>query len=251
MWYIGQFSLPPGASQGSSTLILGFFSAETLGLLIVMFGAFLMYKGIIGWKTGGQPGSIQAMFADSLASPGDLRVGVLSGIAYCLVYLFVSATLVFRPLVDFAAAYGIRGSELNAVVCCGAPGAIPTVVGYQAQAHLGVQLVPFNLLLATVVPLLVGFNSAVASHSLRNKAVRRNFGLVGSFGALVGLFTGCPTCAALSLASAAGGIGASAFALALAPFQGLFVVVSIPVLLASPVIIASKANRAMLASCPV
>jgi hypothetical protein len=117
MWFIGQSSLPPDAGKGSSALILGFFSAETLGLIIVIFGAFLMYKGIIGWKTLSNSGSVRAMFADSLATPRDLRVGVLFGIAYGFVYLFFSATLVFQPLVDFAAAYGIRGSELNAVVC--------------------------------------------------------------------------------------------------------------------------------------
>lgn len=250
-WYIRQFSLLYGVAQVSLGLILGFFSVETLGLFAVILGAFLMYKGVAGWKTGGQPGTVRALLADSVASHRDLRIGILAGLAYGFVYLFVSGTLVFQPLVDFATAYGVSGSALSSAVCCGAPGATPTVVGYQAQSHLGVQLVPFNLFLAVVVPILVGFNTSVAVHSLRYRPVRGNFGLVGSFGALVGLFTGCPTCAALSLASAAGGIGASTLALALAPYQILFVVVSIPVLVVSPLIMASNANRAMLASCPV
>lgn len=249
IWFMGQSSLTI-ASQSYFGAVLRFFSAEALELLLVLFGALLMYKGALGWRTSGESGSIRGMLSDSLASRKDLRIGVVCGIAYGIVYVLVSGTVVFQPLVDFATAYGVNGLALNAVVCCGSVGSTPTIIGYVAQAHFGLQLLPFDLLFAVVIPILVGLNAAVASHSLRSRAVRGNVGLVGSLGALVGVFTGCPTCAGLSLVSAAGGLGASTFAIALAPYQMLFVVVSIPVLVASPLVIAYSANRAI-ASCLV
>ncbi len=116
---------------------------------------------------------------------------------------------------------------------------------------MALQVLPLDLLFAVVVPLLVGLNVAVASHAVRNKDVRGNVGWMGSIGVLTGLFTGCPTCAGLFLAGAVGGLGATSLAIALAPYQMLFILLSVPLLAASPLIIAYNAKRAMRAACLV
>jgi hypothetical protein len=131
-------------------------------------------------------------------------------------------------------------------------GTVPALIVYLApQAHLALQILPLDVLFAFVVPLLVGLNVTVAVHAVRNKDVRANVGWVSSVGILAGLFTGCPTCAGLFLASAFGGLGATSLAVALAPYQMLFVIVSIPLLALSPLLIEFNARRARRAACPV
>ena len=71
-----------------------------------------------------------------------------------------------------------------------------------------------------------------------------------SLAAVVGLFTACPTCAGLFLASSVGGIGTT-LAVALAPYQLLFIAVTVPVLLLGPLFTALSVKRTYEASCSV
>ncbi|MDE1858443.1 MAG: hypothetical protein KGI26_05210, partial [Thaumarchaeota archaeon] len=52
-------------------------------------------------------------------------------------------------------------------------------------------------------------------------------------------------------AGAVGGLGATSLAVALAPYQMLFVALSIPVLIASPLVVATYAGKASVAACAV
>jgi len=63
-------------------------------------------------------------------------------------------------------------------------------------------------------------------------------------GAAVGLFTACPTCAGFFLAESIGGIGATTLAVALTPYQALFIAVSIPLLVAMPFFFAIRLRKA-------
>jgi hypothetical protein len=62
-------------------------------------------------------------------------------------------------------------------------------------------------------------------------------------GAAVGLFTACPTCAGFFLAESVGGIGATTLAVALAPYQAIFIVVSIPLLILMPFFFAMRVRK--------
>lgn len=250
-WYLGQYYL--GVSSGPTALgiVLRYYGIEVLEICVALAGAFVMYGALRDWRSGPCPESIRGILADSLASRRDLKIGAVAAIAYGIAYLFLSSMIVFQPLVNFAAE-GISGTGWNAITCCGAPGTVPAIIVILSpQAHLGMQILPLDLLFAVMVPLLVGFNMTVAAHAITNKIVRSKVGLIGSVGVLAGLFTGCPTCAGLFLASAIGGFGGSTLAVALAPYQMFFVVVSIPILVASPMIIAHNAKRAIREACPV
>ncbi|MDG7022257.1 MAG: hypothetical protein JRN07_02535, partial [Nitrososphaerota archaeon] len=59
-------------------------------------------------------------------------------------------------------------------------------------------------------------------------------------GAAVGLFTACPTFAGFFLAESIGGLGATTLAVALAPYQALFIGVSIPLLVVMPFFFAAR-----------
>ncbi|HUI23762.1 MAG TPA: hypothetical protein VLY82_05155 [Nitrososphaerales archaeon] len=251
-WYYGQNLYAFYDQQSVLALVRNYYLAEALAICVVIAGAYLTYVGQKAWKSIDDHDSVRFMLADAVSSSRDLKLGAAAGIAYAAVYLFVSSIIIFQPGVNSGAWSGLSALTWNAAACCGSVGTVPSLVVYLApQAHLALQILPLDALFAVVVPLLVGFNVTVAAHAVRNKEVRRNVGWVSTVGILAGLFTGCPTCAGLFLASAFGGIGATSLAVALAPYQMLFVVVSIPLLAVSPLLISINARRAVRAACPV
>jgi len=251
-WYFSQDSIALYAQQSISSLVFRYYLAEVLAILVVIVGAYLVYQGITSETGGIEVDSIRAILAGAITSRKDFYIGILAAIVYAAIYLIVSSVVVFQPSVNFGATYGVTSPSWTAAACCGAAGTVPALIVYLSpQAHLALQVLPLDLLFAVVVPLLVGLNATVASHAIRNKDVRGNVGWMSSIGILAGLFTGCPTCAGLFLAGAVGGLGATSLAVALAPYQVLFILVSIPLLAASPLIIAYNAKRAMRAACPV
>ena len=251
-WYSGQNLYGIYDQQSILGLVQRYYAAEALAICVVLAGAWLTYGGIKVWKAVDNPDSVRFMLADSLSSLKDLRIGFAAAIGYAVVYLFVSGMIVFQPGVNSGAWIGFSPLSWNVAACCGSVGTVPALIFYLApQAHLALQILPIDALFAVVVPILVGFNVTVAAHSVRNKFVRGNVGWISALGILTGLFTGCPTCAGLFLASAFGGLGATSLAVALAPYQMLFVVVSIPLLAASPFVITANARRAVRASCPL
>jgi hypothetical protein len=251
-WYYSQQYLAIFDQKALLGLVLRYYIFEGLAIATLAGGALLIYKGMVSSTGGLGSDSIRSMLAEALKSRRDIKIGIAAAVIYGLVYLFVSSMVVYQPTVNFAAAYGITGTTWNAAACCGAPGTVPALIVYLIpQAHLALQILPLDALFAVLVPVLVGLNVAVASHSIRNKVLRGNTGWLGSIGLLAGLFTGCPTCAGLFLAGAVGGFGATTLAVALAPYQLLFVVLSIPLLLASPLIVASYSRKAMRAACAI
>ena len=251
-WYLGQQNIALYAQASISSLVLRYYLAEVLAIGVVVVGAYLVYQGIRSEAGGPEIDSIRAILADAIATRRDFYVGVAAALTYAAIYLVVSSVVVFQPSVDFGATYGVTSPTWTTAACCGAAGTVPTLIVYLSpQAHLALQVLPLDLLFAVVVPLLVGLNATVASHAVRNKDVRANVGWMSSIGVLASLFTGCPTCAGLFLAGAVGGLGATSLAIALAPYQMLFILVSIPLLAASPLIISYNARRAMRAACPI
>jgi len=251
-WYYGQNLYALHDQQSILSLVEGYYTVEALAICAVIVGAYLTYRGMKQWKSMDKPDSIRFILADSLASRRDLRIGMVAGGLYASIYLFVSGIVIFQPGVNSGAWSGLSSLSWNAAACCGSVGTVPAVIVYLApQAHLALQMVPLDALFAVVVPLLVGFNVAVAVHAVRNRDVRENARWVSTIGVLVGLFTGCPTCAGLFLAGVFGGVGATSLAVALAPYQMLFVVISIPLLALSPLLIAHNARRALRTACPI
>jgi len=251
-WYYGQQYFAVSDQQSILSLVLRYYLVEALAICVSVIGAYLMYRGLRLGNAASGSDSIRGILAEALGSPSDLKIGALAAILYGVAYLLVSSILVYQPSVNFLTNYGVSSPSWNAAACCGSPGTVPVLIVYiSPQAHLALQVLPLDALFAVIVPLLVGLNVTVAAHALRNRVLRANAGWLGSVGVLTGLFTGCPTCAGLFLAGAVGGIGATGLAVALAPYQILFVVLSIPLLVASPMIIAYNAKRAIRAACRI
>lgn len=161
------------------------------------------------------------------------RCFVLSAVLYGLFYSVITSMLVYQPTVDFAQAYGAQVPSVQVTPVQAAPLFTPVVTVYVVN-HLGLLLIPLTLILLSTTSVLVGLNFALAAFAFDSRVKGAGRGWVGGIGAVVGLFTGCPTCAGLFFANFLGGTGAVSFAALLGYYQPAFILLSIPVLLLAP-----------------
>jgi hypothetical protein len=233
-----------------AAMVLGFYLAQGLSTLLVVLGLYQVYR-ILLTRRGRESPTISSVMGEALGSNRAFRAGAVIAVVYGFVYAVFSSLITFQPTVDFAKVYGVSTPGWLYFTCCGDTGTVPKLVVYLSPAlHLGMVLVPLTLLFVFVVPLLVGFNVALSYYALRQASFPMSGRWLVSSGAVVGLFTACPTCAGLFLASSVGGIGTT-LAVALAPYQLLFIAVTIPVLLLGPLFTALSVKRSYEASCRV
>ena len=248
-WSADQGTLVFTSGQSASQAVVKFFASEFLTALMVVAGIYLVYRAAKTIEKG--QASILSVISEAFSSKSTMRAAVIIGVAYAVAFSLLSGTLVYQPTVDFAKVYGVSKPTFAAAVCCGDLGSVPELNVYVSPAsHLGVQFLPLSLLMLVLVPALVTLNSAVAIHSLRQKAMRTGRWIT-SLGAFAGLWSGCPTCAGYFLLSAVGGLGVSAFTFVLDPYQIAFVMISIPLLVASPFLTAYGVKRALTSKCAV
>jgi hypothetical protein len=159
---------------------------------------------------------------------------------YGTVFSLASGTLVYQPGVDFEEHYGVQIPSAFISPCCGDMGYMPTILVYLTH-HVGLQIIPINLVLQIVVSYLVALNTTLAVVAYRVSKGARG---AGTLGAITGLFVACPTCAGAASSIFLGAAGGIALSVALVQMQTLFIAVSIPVLLATPFLLARR-----MASC--
>ncbi len=102
--------------------------------------------------------------------------------------------------------------------------------------HLGLLFVPINLVLLFLLSWLVGLNASFAAIAFRFRTKNVGLGWFGGIGAFIGLFSSCPTCAGLAIIALLGGTGTLSAAFFLGPLQTLFVSLSIPILVGTPIL---------------
>ena len=178
------------------------------------------------------------------------RYFFLSTLLYGLFYAFVTSIIVYQPTVDFVQAYRASFPSVLIGACCGPPLYTPTLTVYVVN-HLGLLIIPLTVLLLVVVSVLVGLNFALAAFAFSNRVRSTGRSWVGGLGAVVGLFTGCPTCAGLFFANIVGGAGAVSLAAALSYYQPVFIALSIPVLVATPFLISRSLSKVIKEGCVV
>jgi hypothetical protein len=234
--------------KNPSQLVLDFYLAQALSTVLVVVGLYQLYRLVLATKSDATP-SILSVMKDAFSSKKAVRVGIAVGVAYAILYAFASSLIVYQPNVDFATTYAVTKASL-AYFTEGATGAAPQMYVYLPSQHLGMQLLPLSLLFFFLVPILVGFNVVLSFYALRLSSFPQSGRWLATSGAVFGLFTACPTCAGLFLAGSIGGVGTT-LAVALAPFQLLFVAITLPVLLFGPLITALSVKRSYEASCRV
>jgi len=164
------------------------------------------------------------------------KIFVATFISYGIFFAFTSGMIVYQPDVVFSYHYNaiIPSAHLNS--CCGEPGYMPEIIVYLSE-HVGLQIIPINLVLVVVVSYLVGLNTSLAINAI---SITKKSGGLSSIGAITGLFVACPTCVSTFFAIFIGSTTAVAFTVLLTHLQTLFIGITIPILLLTPIIIAKK-----------
>ena len=133
--------------------------------------------------------------------------------------------MVYQPEINFITHYGATIPSGFIAPCCDDPGYMPKIIIYLTE-HVGLQIIPINLILQIIVSYLVAVNSSIAISAYTMSKKGRS---MGSIGAATGLFIACPTCAGTFLSifiGTASGIGLSVL---LTQLQTVFIGLSIPI----------------------
>jgi len=179
---------------------------------------------------------ILSIIATATLNKKSRRIFILTFIGYGIFFSLTSGMLVYQPEVMFSHHYNAEIPSAHITPCCGEPGYMPKIIVYLTE-HIGLQIVPINLFLQMVVSYLVGLNTALAVSAFT--FFKKGSGFSG-IGAITGLFIACPTCVGAFSSIFIGSASAIAFTIAVSQMQTLFILITIPVLLTTPLIMAKK-----------
>ena len=227
-----------------------------LALSLTIIGSCLLIYGatnaLTSWSDGGRPeksSSIASILATVFSMSRYSRLLLVTSLAYAIFYAFASGIIVFQGALNFSEIYHVATPSMAVATCCGPVGETPEAVVYVTQ-HLGLVLIPINLVLLFTLSWLVGLNASFAAFSLRFRTNNLGLGWLGGISAFIGLFTSCPTCAGLAIIALLGGTGSLSAAFFLGPLQTLFVGISIPILVATPIMSARSLHNLETRACP-
>jgi hypothetical protein len=233
-------------------LAWGMLALTAASMASMAYGAYVIFRSeYIRTALGPTNNSLISYITRAFSDRNYWKIMIVAAISYGIFFGFLSQILVYRADVSFTER-GIEVPSLDLIPCCAAPGYMPMVTLYLTD-HFLILIIPLNVILATIVSLLVGFNVALSIFAFRlKKSLQTKTSLAAGIGATSGLFVGCPTCAG-SLISALLGIGIAGAggtsASVLAPFQTLFIAASIPALVVAPFLTARSIKSA--SSCNI
>jgi hypothetical protein len=171
-----------------------------------------------------------------------------ASIGYGIFYAVVSSMIIYRP--DNISNFSGVAIPSVIVMSYGPIGYVPTMAAYFSE-HIGLLVIPINLLVTFVVSTLVGFNTVLSVYAFANrpkKSITTSSGtssILSALGATTSLFAACPTCASFYIFNIMAGSLASTVAAFAVVYYILFVAISIPLLLVTPFITALSIRRIM------
>src|SRR5918996_4269513 len=207
-----------------------------LSIPICIYGIYLTLKAEISraYSSGSPLGSY---LIGTFTNIKYWRIMVISSVLYWIGFAFLSQILLYEPNMPISEGDGIVTPSLLVTPCCNLPGYVP-MLSVNLTEYFTILIIPVNFALSIAISALVGFNlSLMVSFSSISRSQNNNkkLSVVSGIGITAGLFVGCPTCAG-SLISLFVGFGSGVAVVALAPFQTLFLLISILALVISPFI---------------
>ena len=224
--------ITPSAIDSIQRIAFGFYITMIVAFGGIAFGMLRYHKG----KVQDNGKDLSTIIALVTWNSKSRKIFVTVFIGYGIFFSLISGTLVYQPEVNFAIHYGATIPSGFIAPCCDGPGYMPKIIIYLTE-HVGLQIIPINLVLQIIVSYLVGLNAAIAISAYTISKKGRGMSGVG---AITGLFIACPTCAGTFFSifiGTASGIGLS---ILLTQLQTLFIALSIPVLILTPYIMAKK-----------
>ena len=232
---IDDFSVTTDSIQAIERLAIGFYI-----ILLMSFGA--IGYGIYRYhyrKSVENTNSILAIIAKTTLNSQSKKIFAVTFVTYGIFFSLTAGLIVYQPDVTFSHHYDAVVPSAHMNVCCGEPGYMPTIIVYITE-HVGLQIIPINIVLVIIVSYLVGLNTALAVRAI---SITKKSGGLTSIGAVTGLFVACPTCVSAFFALFIGSTSAITFTVILTQLQTLFVGITIPILLLTPILIAKKIQK--------
>jgi len=218
------------------------------GICLTLVGATRFFMRSLSQKRETTPSQTVMVLSLALNEKLSFRAFILASLIYGVFFAFVSSFLVFQPLGRFSETNGVSIPSTLPIICCGPLGQMPQFVVYLTQ-QFAILVVPVNLILLFAVSWLVGLNAAIASYAYKHRSSSVGSHWMGGLGAIVALFTACPTCAGFFLLTMLGFTGAVTFALTLSSLQSLFIAVGLPLLVIAPIVTAQRIPKGWMISC--
>jgi len=232
---IDDFSITTDSIQAIERLAIGFYVILLMSFGTIGYGIYRYHQRKAIENTNG----ILAIIAKTTMNSKSRKIFVATFIAYGMFFSLTAGLIVYQPDMIFSHHYDavVPSAHMNA--CCGEPGYMPTIIVYITE-HVGLQIIPINLVLVVVVSYLVSLNTALAIKAI---SITKKSGGLTSIGATTGLFVACPTCVSAFFAIFIGSSSAVTFTVILTQLQTLFVGITIPILLLTPILIAKKMQK--------
>jgi len=228
--------ITPSALNSIQRIAYGFYITLVAAFGAIAIGMYRYHKE----KVENKGHDLSTIIAIATWNSKSRKIFVATFIGYGIFFSLVSGTLVYQPEVNFAIHYGATIPSGFIAPCCDSPGYMPKIIVYLTE-HVGLQIIPINLLLQVIVSYLVGLNASIAVSAY---TISKKGSGISSIGAATGLFIACPTCAGTFLSIFIGTASGIALSIALTQMQTLFIAISIPVLLATPYLMAKKLRNA-------
>lgn len=229
---LGNSEVTPAALAALERLGIAFYVMMVLALGAISYGLYQFHRH----KVEANDQGIFSIIAQVTWNKKSRRIFVITSIGYGIFFALTSGILVYQPDVVFSEIYGVDVPSAQINPCCGDIGYVPKFIFYITE-HIGLNIIPINLILQIVVSYLVGLNMAIAANAF--SILKKGTG-VGSVAAVTGLFIACPTCAGTFLSLFISTSGAVAFTLAVTQIQTVLIAVTIPLLVCTPIIMAKK-----------
>lgn len=228
--------ITPDAYEAIQRIAYGFYVVLIACLGAITYGLYIFHRDKVERKEK----DLFTIIALTTWNTKSRKIFFITFVAYGIFFSLVSGTLVYQPEVNFAIHYGAEIPSWFIAPCCDGPGYMPKIIIYLTE-HVGLQIIPVNLVLQVIVSYLVGLNMAIAVSAFAISKKGRGMSTVG---AATGLFIACPTCAGSFLSVFVGTASGIALTIALTQLQTLFIAISIPILLATPFVMAKKLRNA-------
>jgi len=228
--------ITPDALNSIQRIAYGFYIVLAAAFGAIAFGMYRYHKE----KVEKQGKDLSTIIALATWNSKSRKIFVATFIGYGLFFSLASGTLVYQPEVNFSIHYGATIPSGFIAPCCDNPGYMPKIIIYLTE-HVGLQIIPVNLILQIAVSYLVALNASIAVSAYTISKKGRG---VSSIGAATGLFIACPTCAGTFLSIFVGTASGIALSFALIQLQTLFIAISIPVLVIIPYLMAKKLRNA-------
>jgi hypothetical protein len=227
--------LTPDAVEPIQRIAFGFYIILLISFGAIAFGLYQYHK----YKMEKNDTDTFSIIAITTWNKKSRKIFLATFVIYGIFFTLVSGTLVYQPQVSFSYHYGAEIPSVHIVPCCDQPGYRPEILVYLTD-HIGLQIIPINLVLQVMVSYLVGLNAAIAVNAY---SISKKSSGATTIGAATGLFIACPTCAGSFLSLFVGTASGIALTIAITQLQTLFIAISIPVLFVTPIIMVRKLRK--------